>query len=203
MFCCVPGRSHRKFHAPLHTENVSFILPTGDKRKEKRNERLNWKKKGNPLWLTYVGVTRWNTAMATHTQQSKGGTWSQVQWNVTFMRAKHKGRNFPSKTGARKLKEKCQEFKVFLTLDQIFFSIQGRSRMHLKVHSKSALKEMHFKLVSSLLHCKLSEQSLFSIVPLWDKFEVRSASCENGELSACADRGAPVLWSAERFALWS
>lgn len=45
VFCCVPGRSHRKFHAPLHTENVSFILPTGDKRKEKRNERPNWKRK--------------------------------------------------------------------------------------------------------------------------------------------------------------
>lgn len=119
VFCCVPGRSHRKFHAPLHTENVSFILPTGDKRKEEWKTELE--KKGNPLCLTYVGVTRWNTAMATHTQQSKGGTWSQVQWNVTFMRAKHKGRNFPSKTGARKLKEKCQEFKVFLTLDQIFF----------------------------------------------------------------------------------
>ena len=29
-----PGRSRRKFHAPLHTENVSFILTT-----EKERER--------------------------------------------------------------------------------------------------------------------------------------------------------------------
>lgn len=41
-----------------------------------------------------------------------------------------------------------------------FLSIQGRLRMHLKVHSKSVLKEMHFKLVSSLLHCKLSERAV-------------------------------------------
>ena len=27
-----PGRSRRKFHAPLHTENVSFILPTEKER---------------------------------------------------------------------------------------------------------------------------------------------------------------------------
>lgn len=83
--------------------------------------------------------------------------------------------------------------------------------MHLKVHFKCALKEMHFKLMLSSLHCKLSEravcilvlllkqESLFSIVPLWDKFEVRRASCENGELSARADRGVPVLWCAEHF----
>lgn len=26
--CCVPRRSHRQFHAPLHSKNVSFIQPT-------------------------------------------------------------------------------------------------------------------------------------------------------------------------------
>lgn len=28
---------------------------------------------------------------------------------------------------------------------------------------------------------------------------MRRASCENGELSARADRGAPVMWPAEHF----
>lgn len=39
--CCVPGRSQRKFHALLHTENVSFILPTEGERKAKSSERVD------------------------------------------------------------------------------------------------------------------------------------------------------------------
>lgn len=56
--CCVPGRSRRKFHALLHIENVSFILPTEKwkngsiKKKQKNKNKAKWE------WLTCVGATR-------------------------------------------------------------------------------------------------------------------------------------------------
>lgn len=56
--CCVPGRSRRKFHALLHTENVSFILPTEKGRTGNEWLDLRKKKKAKWGWLTCAGVTR-------------------------------------------------------------------------------------------------------------------------------------------------
>lgn len=117
--CSVPGRSHWKFHASLHTENVFFIPPTESQIKGKRNERMDWmnkKKKESNSWMRMAYLCRcdWlkhsEAAMATHTQQSEGPTWSQVWWNGMRHLWKTKEGIFPSnrskkRTSAITLKE--------------------------------------------------------------------------------------------------
>lgn len=146
----------------LKMSPLSFPLRT--KRKGTRSERVaQTKEKKKDLtaewgWLTCVGVTHWkkkqkkkkkcSVATATHTRQSKGRTWSQVRWNVTFVSRGAQKEEFSLQNESMKrtsevslrenrrrnvwnLKHRKSRSARFFFFP--YFCVQGRSRKHLKI----------------------------------------------------------------------
>lgn len=81
-------------------------------------------------------------AVATHAQQSKGRIWSQVRWNVTFVRRKgegggthtQKGGIFPPKTRAWKSTSEVKTGEGMFGICLFVFFAQGQVKKHLKIH---------------------------------------------------------------------
>lgn len=93
--CRVPGRSHWKFHAPLHTENVVFIRPTKSKIKGRMNCGVKW------MRMAYLcrceSLKCREVPIMTHTRQSNGQMPDSAGGMWRLWEPDTKGRNLNSK----------------------------------------------------------------------------------------------------------